>query len=84
MAMRRLFRYASVSGRPNSRKRDMNHKTFTMTVILTTFAAAMWFGYLFVSDRIGGGKFFLYMAATIPALLLFRTLYSLILRNRRP
>ena len=61
----------------------MNHKTFTMTVILTTFAAAMWFGYLFVSDRIGG-EFFLYMAATIPALLLFRTLYSLILRNRRP
>ncbi len=83
MAMRRLFRYASVSGRPNSRKRDMNHKTFTMTVILTTFAAAMWFGYLFVSDCIGG-EFFLYMAATIPALLLFRILYSLILRNRRP
>ena len=52
----------------------MNHKTFTMTVILTTFAAAMWFGYLFVSDRIGGGEFFLYMAATIPALLLFRIL----------
>ena len=62
----------------------MNHKTFTMTVILPTFAAAMWFGYLFVSDRIGGGEFFLYMAATIPALLLFRILYSLILRNRRP
>lgn len=61
----------------------MNHKTFTMTVILTTFAAAMWFGYLFASDRIGGGKFFLYMAATIPALL-FRIPYSLILRNRRP
>lgn len=61
----------------------MNHKTFTMTVILTTFAAAMWFGYLFASDRIGGGKFFLYMAATIPALL-FRILYSLILRNHRP
>ena len=62
----------------------MNHKTFTMTVILTTFAAAMWFGYLFVSDHISGGGFFLYMAATIPALLLFRILYSLILRNRRP
>ena len=61
----------------------MNHRTFTMTVILTTFAAAMWFGYLFASDRIGGGKFFLYMAATIPALL-FRIPYSLILRNRRP
>lgn len=61
----------------------MNHRTFTMTVILTTFAAAMWFGYLFVSDRIGGGEFFLYMAATIPALL-FRIPYSLILRNRRP
>ncbi|MGN6984002.1 hypothetical protein ACTHSL_03125 [Neisseria sp. P0008.S010] len=61
----------------------MNHRTFTMTVILTTFAAAMWFGYLFASDRIGGGKFFFYMAATIPALL-FRIPYSLILRNRRP
>ena len=61
----------------------MNHRTFTMTVILTTFAAAMWFGYLFASDRIGGGKLFFYMAATIPALQ-FRILYSLILRNRRP
>ena len=54
----------------------MNHRAFTIMVILVTFAASLVFGGLFVFDYLDGGQFFLCMIATVPALLVFRSVYA--------
>ena len=54
----------------------MNHRAFTIMVILVTFAASLVFGGLFVFDYIDGGRFFLCMIAIVPALLVFRSVYA--------
>ncbi|MGF6147181.1 Uncharacterised protein [Kingella potus] len=54
----------------------MNHRTFTMMAILVSFAASLIFGTLYIAGYLDGGGFFLCMAATLPALLLFRSAYN--------
>ena len=54
----------------------VNHRAFTIMVILVTFAASLVFGGLFVFDYLDGGRFFLCMIATVPALLVFRSVYA--------
>lgn len=52
----------------------MDHRQFTLMVILVTFCALTGLGTLFVLDRISGTAFFGYMLATIPLMALIRAI----------
>ncbi len=56
----------------------MDHRQFTLMVILVTFCALSGFGTLFILDRISGTAFFGYMLATIPLMALIRIIYAAI------
>ena len=61
----------------------MNHRTFTMLVILVTFTACLVFGSLYVLEYIDDTGFFLCMIATLPVLLVFRSVFNLLCKNKK-